>query len=136
MAMCGKRKLPAWIMEGVKVEEETDEAYENACCALAILEEERKQWRLDKREDLLCCDDFDEDDDEEDECFSLSESSVLDVMTAVEATALIRRMLEVDGEYEHANKQGRLMADLRESIALAEKGVEHFKNTAGAVVYV
>ena len=68
--------------------------------------------RREAREDeLLLCDDFDEEEDEEEE-FSLSQSSVLNVMTKEEALALV-------GEEKKTRKE--FMEALESSIAKYEQ---------------
>ena len=88
-----KRKLPSWIVEGGATssnEGANDEGAmrENAELALEILERGLKESFVKRQNDWLLPDDYDSGVEDE-EAFSLSQSSVVDVMTCEDALALV-----------------------------------------------
>ena len=115
-----KRKLPHWMMEKTPHEAmEAKDALVNAEWALEILERGAKERYSKQQDDLLLPnDDYDSAKDEDDEYFSLSQSSVADVMTSEEALELIvkkpqRDLLKYD--------RGALIVELRRAITEEKK---------------
>jgi hypothetical protein len=86
-----KRKLPSWIVEGgsTSSNEGANDEGDNAQLALEILERGLKESFVKRQNDWLLPDDYDSGVEEDDEAFSLSQSSVVDVMTCEDALALV-----------------------------------------------